>query len=158
MKKDSDFTIGDLPLVNPVQERIRLLYDNDFLDHEIATLSGLKIKTIKKITKGKYLPYGKERDRFCSIFDELIARLNITQATVYDGPCPEADIDATDYVAHKLEESSVIVYRGTADNNMMIEADNVKYKLALTNVTLYKGTDNKKIILQIRGNVVFSMF
>ena len=48
MKKDSDFTIGDLPLVNPVQERIRLLYDNDFLDHEIATLSGLKIKTIKK--------------------------------------------------------------------------------------------------------------
>lgn len=155
MKNDIPFTIGDLPIVNPVQERIKLLYDNDFLIHEKAALSRLRKKLIKQITKGKYLPVGKERDKLCKIFDELILKLNIkdTEATFYEGECPEAEIDTTDYSPHNLLTNNLLIFNYINRNMIVCETAETIYGLCNPDARMHLRADNKRMIIIIRGDL-----
>lgn len=121
MKKELSSSIQDLPIINPIQGRIKMLLDNDFLPHEIAVLTGLRKKLIKAITKGKYIPYGDEQNKLLNLFDEAIVRLNISTVTIYEEPCPEADLDTEDKIMYKLDVTSVSLYKGTDDKNMIIQ-------------------------------------
>jgi hypothetical protein len=125
MKKNTWFKIGDLPVNNPIQERLMRFYDANYLPHEIAAITGFKEKDIIAIAKGKYIPYNEDRKEWLQIFDEHIERLNVKaessdEATIYDGPCPEADLDVEGKVQYKLDVTSVSIYKGTDDPKMVI--------------------------------------
>lgn len=62
---------------NPIQEKISLLSENDFLWKEIAVLTGLPKKLVKGIAKGKYIPNKEECIRLGKKFDEVIAKVRI---------------------------------------------------------------------------------
>lgn len=126
MKKDLLSSIQDIPTINPVQDRIKLLFDNDFLPHEIAALTGLRKKIIKAISKGKYIPSGEEYIKLINVFDETIARLKISDPDNLDEHCSKANLDT---------EGKII------------------YKLNVARVTLFKGTDDKQMIVTIHGDI-----
>lgn len=126
MKKDMSITTTVNTAMNPVQARIKLFYDNGFFSKEIAMLTGLPKKLIKSISKGECIPEGGDCNRLILLFDETITRLHISEATIYNGLCSEADLDTE---------------------------GKIKYKLNVTRVTLYKGTDDKQMIVTIHGDI-----
>ena len=63
---------------NPLQQKISLLSEHNFVWKEIAVLTDLPKKLIKGIAKGKFIPSKEESTRLQQILDKTIKKLNLT--------------------------------------------------------------------------------
>lgn len=78
MKENLSNNQAIAPGKNPIQEKICLLCENDFVWKEIAVLTGLPKKLVKGIAKGKYIPTSEECIRLGKKFDEAISKVRIS--------------------------------------------------------------------------------
>lgn len=111
---------------NIVKEKINLLSEKGFLWREIAELTDLPKKLIKRIAKGEYLPGEEESEHLSGVIDGAIQRLRESVENNNSTTCPEQDIDAEDYKSFKVDVKSVTIYKGTDDDKMIIQIHGIK--------------------------------